>query len=147
MIDCLPFFLIEAEIALYPANADGTPNTDAPYWFGCCARNLDMVHVRHNVKIARTGARTPRSYTTNEEHMISIARVWAVERSTQLDFVPTKNQRFVMQITWHDRQQDKGYQRVYSGVTAEEFSQRSNGVLESNAMQQWRAETMEQSAC
>lgn len=121
----LPFVLHEATVNLYEAKPDGTANLQAPVWFGCRAHGINLVMSWEEVQTAASGATARTAHQLNEEHTMDFERVWVVPRaameaptrSAMVEFVPTRNARFVLHILWHDRESGLGCQRIYWGVS------------------------------
>lgn len=136
------FTLLEARIWLYPTGADGNPLRDYPVWIGAGAENLKLTDSLMEVETRETGAPHPLVDHIGEEHQVEIERIWKVSRTGQ-DFTLVPNQKFVLVVVWtEDGRGQQWKERVYHGVTMRSDARASQGVLETNQSQQFRAESM-----
>jgi hypothetical protein len=151
--DSVPFLLGEAQVALYYADANGQAILTAPIWFGVEAQDCSMLESRESFFQASTGARGYTEYQGNSIHRIEIGRAWAlpaqsgVDRTIMREFMPARNQRFVMQFAWQDRETQLTHQRIYFNVVFQAQDLRSRRALDFNQRQRCSAEWMEENAC
>lgn len=152
----VPFLLGEAEVSLFYQAADGSAITGSPIWFGVEAQQMRMSKTRESFRQASTGARGVTTYQGNSIHRIEIGRAWVLptesgvngfQKVIMREFVPARNQRFVMQLAWLDKETKLTHQRIYFGVVFESENLNSRGALEFNQRQSCSAEWMEENAC
>lgn len=153
--DTVPLFLGEAEVNLYYQAADGTAIIGTPLWFGCVASQVRMDEARESFDVASTGARGISTYQGNSVHRIDIGRVWVLPvqnnppamESVMTEFVPARNQRFVLQFSWLEKQYKLVHQRLYFGAVFRSLNLNSRGALQFDQRQLLSATYMEQNAC
>jgi hypothetical protein len=151
--DAIPFLLGEAEVELYYAGANGQPISSVPIWFGVKAQDCAMLESRQSFMTASTGARGFTEYQGNSIHRIEIGRAWALptqsgaDRTIMREFMPARNQRFVLQFAWLDRTTGLTHQRLYFNVVFQSQDLRSRRALDFNQRQRCSAEWMEENAC
>ena len=110
--------LIEAQVALYSAQADGTPG--AAIWSGQVAERLSVRESWLTVQTRPTGAQYPVNHPLVPTYDISIDRVWALPLSNLIGFQPTAG-NYVLQIVWTQDDEDENsgtwHRRTFYGVT------------------------------
>jgi hypothetical protein len=137
MSDRLPFFLHEALISLYFAGSDGNPLGNA-IWSGAYANGLRFNHALEEVTLKGSGDLYGTTHHVDEENIISIERTWIVQKTDLVDFMPARNQQYVLQIVW---QQGKYVlQRTFYGVTGRSLDQVSRGTNQLITEQIFRAQ-------
>lgn len=129
-----PLLLLDAAVSLFYANAAGDPLDANPLWFGAQAHQLVLTGSYETTQMAATGAANPRMYQGNEQFAVSMDKVWALQNSVLRTFRPERNQRFVLQIAWHDKRLNRGVQRIYYGVmfNGDTLSSQGTGSFISN---------------
>jgi hypothetical protein len=137
MSDRLPFFLHEALVALYVADSNGQP-LGAALWSGAYANGLRFSHALDEVLVAASGDRYRTAYHVDEENVITIDRTWILLKTTLTDFMPGRNQQYVLQITW--QQGNYVFQRTFYGVTGRNLDQNSVGTNQILTNQVFRAQ-------
>lgn len=143
MSDYEPYLLAEAVLSLYPAGADGMAITSAAVWWGACANRLRMRMDLEEVRLKRSGARYTKTFHIDEEHAIEVERTWVVQKNAPNDFVPGRNQQYVLEIVWAALRAGLApvwHRRTYFGVTGRSIEWDSRGVLQIINQQQWRAQ-------
>jgi hypothetical protein len=124
-----PFFLSEANLALYPMGSNGTASGTAVWWGGL-ALGLRLQAELAGVKLAASGSPYETNHQVSERHTIEVERTWLIRKSNPgVDVQLRRNDRYVLQITWSQG----GYwtQRTYYGVTFESGELRSVGTNQS----------------
>lgn len=114
--------LLEAQLTLYPANADGSPDTTRPIWSGAPAERLTTRERWIVVETRPTGARHPRKHPLVAQYGLSIGRVWALPLSNLTGFHPDETS-YVLDVVWRDEEpsgQRPWHRRTFYGVTIAE---------------------------
>jgi len=106
--------LIEAQITLYAAQADGTPG-DA-IWSGQVAEKLSVRERWLTVQTRPTGAAYPVNHPLVPTYEIAIDRVWALPLSNLIGFQPGAG-NYVLQVVWTDEDSGNWHRRTFYGVT------------------------------
>jgi len=140
MNDRIPYMLHEAVLSLYPAAADGQAIVAAPVWSGALATGLRMSMEFEEVKLQGAGERYTTAHHVDEEHVLTIDRTWLIRRAAPTDFVPRRNQQYVLEWVWYDSRERTWYQRQYFGVTARRVEWTSAGTNHFGTQQVWRAQ-------
>lgn len=139
------YTLLEATIALYPADALGQPITTTPIWMGACAENLRLVQQMKVVETTPGGRLYPKRHPLVATHEIQIGRIWVLPDTIgSADYVLTTG-RMVMDILWEDEDSDGWQRRTYYGVTAKGYDLASVDKIHSTADQTFDAEYYSQS--
>lgn len=136
--DQLPFFLHEAVITLFPAQADGQSLAGGAIWSGALATHLAIRSSLEEMKIAGSGDLYMRAMHLDEEHIIDIARTWILQRYALADFFPARNQQYVLQIVYTS--DGVWYQRTFFGVTGRVVAHESQGTNQFVVSQTFRAQ-------
>ena len=125
--------LLEATVTLYPANADDSPQTDAPIWSGAPAENLRLPEKWIKRQTRPSGAAYPVNHPLIPEYEITIGRVWVLETANLAGW-QTGAGRYVLDITWVEAETLDWHRQTYYGVTVSERGQDArdveNGFLE-----------------
>jgi hypothetical protein len=138
MSDLLPLFLYEATLSLYPVSAEEIPLTDAPVWWGAAANELRLSQDYDEILMMSSGAKRVTAHHLDERHGIEIERTWILQKGSLKDFVPQRNQRYVLEIVWESN--GYWYRRNYFGVTGRSVGWDSNRTLSFGNKQSYRAE-------
>ena len=138
MSDQIPFFLHEAMLSLYATGADGLPSGGA-IWAGGQANGLRFSHALDEIVVRKSGAAYGKAYHIDEENLLTIERTWLLQKSVLVDFMPARNQQYILQIIW----QADGciFQRTFFGVTGRNVEQNSRGTNQFLLNQTWRAQS------
>ncbi len=142
MSDLDPLFLYEANLSLYPTAADGTALLDCPIWWGAVANHLRLGMSLEEMRVAGSGDRYRTAHHIDEDHTIDIDRTWLLSKQNVADFIPTRNQQYVLVMVWES--EGVWYQRTYYGVTALALSWDSRGTLHFGHGQRFRAQRFDQ---
>lgn len=137
MSDRLPYFLHEAIVSLYPAAGDGSL-TGAAVWSGAYANGLRFSHSLEELVLSGSGDLYGTARHIDEANIIAIDRTWILRKTDLTDFMPVRNQQYVLQITW----QSGGYifVRTFYGVTGRSIEQNSQGTNQFLTNQVFRAQ-------
>lgn len=142
------FFLGDAEISCWKESTatPGTPDISQPVFLGVCAESLSLGESPREIEVWPTGATHPLIRHAGSVHSIRIDRLWAPEKSgsTLSDYRPQQNQRLVLRIEWEDAPGTPRLRRDYTGVVGGDWEVASNGVLQFNGTQAFRAENYTQ---
>lgn len=143
--DCIPFFLHEAIVSLYPAAADGSSLTGLAIWSGALANKMSVRSALEELKVMGSGAAYATANHIDEEHIIDIARSWILRRSALADFFPVRNQQYVMEVVWMEENVDAvlgqaWYKRTFYGVTGRAINHDSLGTNQFVVNQTFRAQ-------
>lgn len=138
MSDRIPFLLSEAVLNLYPAAADGTSLTSAAVWSGALANQLKLRSALEEMKIAGSGAAYATAMHIDEEHLIEITRSWILRKQFLQDFMPARNQQYVLEMVWSAS--GLWYKRTYLGVTGRVVTTESRGTNQFIVGQTFRAQ-------
>lgn len=131
------FTLSAATINLYLIDGDGAVVAD-PVWMGACAEGLRMAYRFEKVVSRPTGVPYPKVHHINEEHEVTIDRVWVLNGG---EFEMQRNQRFILVIEWEDSDWEAGsHKRTYYGVTNNSADLVSQEVHELKQNQVFNAE-------
>ena len=114
MSDRIPFFLSEAQLALYLPAADGLP-TGPALWCGGFANRLKLELGYEEVVIRGSGDAYGTAHHVDESHGIQLGQTWLVQLPSLADWKPVRNQPYVLQIVWSSGPNQ--LQRTYYGVT------------------------------
>ena len=106
--------LIEAQVTLYQAQADGTPGQ--AIWSGQVAEGLQVRERWLVVQTRPTGAPYPVNHPLVPTYEIAIDRVWALPLSSLIGFQPGTG-NYVLQIVWTDEDSGNWHRRTFYGVT------------------------------
>lgn len=121
------FTVSAATVSLYQIDGDGEVVGD-PVWLGACAEGVKLAYRFEQVVSRPTGVPYPKVHHVNEEHEISIERLWVVDGQ---EFQMERNQRFIMQIEWEEPSGGSGtHTRTYYGVTNQSADMESREVFE-----------------
>lgn len=125
-----PFFLHEALLTLYLADATGDKLTSAnPVWMGALANNLSFDMELDQRKFFSSGDEFLSTQQMDEEHIIEIERTWFVRKATGKAFELRRNQKYVLEIVWYEPRFRTWHRRIYYGVTSGRLGRRSAGPL------------------
>ena len=105
--------LIEAQVTLYAAQADGTPGQ--AIWNGQVAEKLSVRERWLVVQTRPTGAAYPVNHPLVPTYEISIDRVWALPLSNLIGFQPGAG-NYVLQVVWTDEDSGNWHRRTFYGV-------------------------------
>jgi len=144
MKDTIPYFLHEAVLSLYAASADGMSASGVAIWSGELATGLRMEVSFDEVKLQGAGERYTSAHPIDEEHLIEVERTWLIRRSAPADFVPSRQQPYVLELVWYEPEQKTWYQRRYVGVTPRRVQWQSVGTNQFGTHQVWRARQLVQ---
>lgn len=108
--------LLECVLTLYPQNADGTPNLDAPIWSGVPAQNLRVADRWIKVETRPTGAPYPIKHPLVPQFEISVERVWALSAENLAGVIPDQG-TCVLDIAWTEEFSGQWHRETYYGVT------------------------------
>lgn len=108
--------LLECVLTLYPQNADGTANLDAPIWSGIPAQNLRVADRWIKIETKPTGAPYPIKHPLVPQFEISIERVWALYVEN-LDGVVPDQSTCVLDIVWTEELSGQWHRETFYGVT------------------------------
>jgi hypothetical protein len=110
--------LLDATLALYPADVDGAPLTAFPVWMGACAERVRLNSPWTTVETRPSGRSFPRQHPLFAAHEVSIDRVWVNPLSDQASFIPTGH-TYVLDLVWQDPEdpEERWKRRTYFGVT------------------------------
>jgi hypothetical protein len=140
------YTLLEATLALYPADATGQPITTTPIWMGACAENLRLAQSMKVVETTPGGRAYPKRHPLVATHDIQIGRIWVLPDATgSSDYVLPTGQ-MVLDILWEDEEGDGWQRRTYYGVTAKSYDLSSVEKIHSTADQTFDAEYYSQSS-
>ena len=114
MINTIVLNLLEAQVTLYAAQADGTPGQ--AIWSGQVAEKLSVRERWLVVQTRPTGAAYPVNHPLVPTYEISIDRVWALPLSNLIGFQPGAG-NYVLQVVWTDEDSGKWHRRTFYGVT------------------------------
>jgi len=114
MNDAIVLNLIEAQVTLYAAQADGTPG-DA-IWSGQVAERLSVRERWLTVQTRPTGAAYPVNHPLAPTYEIAIDRVWALPLNNLIGFQPGAG-NYVLQVVWTDEDSGNWHRRTFYGVT------------------------------
>lgn len=142
----IPFFLHEAVLTLYPAAADGTALEGAAVWWGALANRLRHRMDYDEVLIAGSGESYATAHHVDEQHIIEIDRSWLLRKHLLSDFVPGRNQQYVLEAVFNSGPlADRWwYRRTWFGLTARSVNWDSNGANQFLMGQVWRAQRFTQ---
>jgi hypothetical protein len=114
MLNTVVLNLLEAQVTLYAAQADGTPG--GAIWSGQVAERL-TVHERWlTVQTRPTGAAYPVNHPLVPTYEIAIDRVWALPLSNLIGFKPGAG-NYVLQVVWMDEDSGNWHRRTFYGAT------------------------------
>lgn len=125
--------LLEATLTLYPANSDGTPDTSSPLWTGVKAERVEIHERWETAQTRSSGAKFPKRHPIVQTYEVTVGRVWALPLSELDGFVPGRNERFVLDLTWRDEDAypdgaGQWHRRTFYGVTLGERSLESREI-------------------
>lgn len=136
--DHIPFFLHEAVLTLYPAAADGSSLTELAVWSGALANQLKVRSALEPFKITGSGEFYATEHHIDEEHLIEIERTWILRRQFLQDFMPARNQQYVLEMVWSV--DNVWYKRAFLGVTGRSVILESRGTNQFVTGQVFRAQ-------
>jgi hypothetical protein len=146
----IPFFLHEAVLTLYPASADGAL-LGAAVWSGALANSLRMSRQYEEVKVMGAGERYATAHAVDEEHVLTVERTWILRRALPQDFVPGRNQQYLLEIVWSEDPamyraglQRAWHRRTYYGVTGRSIEEQSVRTNQFAVHQTFRAQRFAQ---
>lgn len=119
--------LLEATLTLYPANTDGTPDTSLALWTGVRAERVEIHERWESVQTRASGAKFPKRHNIVQSYEVTVGRVWVLPGQTLNGFVPGRNDRYVLDLTWRDEDAypegaQQWHRRTFYGVTLGERS-------------------------
>jgi hypothetical protein len=136
--DNIPFFLHEAVLTLYPAAADGSSLTGQAIWSGALANQLKLRSSLEPLRLMGSGERYATEHHIDEEHAIEIERTWILRKQFLRDFLPGRNQQYVLELVW--TADGVWYKRTYLGVTGRSVGLESRGTNQFLSAQVFRAQ-------
>lgn len=140
MSDLLPLFLYEATLSLYPVADDGSALMDQPIWWGAVANNLRLSLEYDEVRMAGSGDAYPSAHHVDEQHFIDIERTWVLRKTALADYLPQRNQRYVLELVWES--EGFWYKRTYFGVTGRSAGLDSVRALQFGNRLSYRAQSL-----
>ena len=138
----VPYFLYEAVLSLYPEGPQGGAVMGTPLWWGAVANGLSLSTDLEGVRLMSSGAPYAKTHHVDESHSIEVERTWVIRKTAGVDFVPQRNQRYVLELVWES--QGFWYRRMYFGVTGEGVRWESSRALQFGNRQVYRAESFTQ---
>ena len=128
--------LLEATVALYPANTDGTPQLDAPLFIGAPAENLHGFERWLKKETAPTGAKYPREHPLVPQYEVTIGRIWALPEDSVLDW-QADHAQYVLDVLWVEEETQAWHRKTFYGVTVNEHGWDAkdveNGLVENQS--------------
>jgi len=123
------FTLLEATISLYPANADGSPNTGSPIWTGVPAENLIAKERWIKTETRPSGAPYPRKHPLIQQYEISMARVWALQLTNTAGLVMAAG-KYVLDVVSVEEETGNWHRETFYNVTISDRSRSSRSIDE-----------------
>lgn len=135
--DPIPFFLHEATLSLFLADANGEP-AGPPIWCGALANRLRARLELTGPRVRGSGERYHTQHHTAEEHTLEIDRSWILRKTSLGDFQPGRGTQYVLLLVWYSN----GYwhSRTYYGVTAQTVNWDSQSTNQFLHGQVWKAQ-------
>lgn len=112
--DRQPFFLSEAQISLYRADANGNPST-GKLWIGGFVNELETLMDFDEVLMSSSGDNYSTAHHVDENHVLNLKQTWIIFMPTVQDWKPARNQPYVLQLVWTIN--GVWLRRTYYGVT------------------------------
>ena len=119
-INQVVFDLLEAEVTLYPANADGTPQLANPVWTGAPAERLTARAAWIKQETRPTGAKHPRHHPLIPQYQIEIGRVWLIDDALAPTGFESDYNQYVLDVVWTDADSGQWHRKTFYGVTISE---------------------------
>lgn len=138
MSDRLPFFLREAQVSLWLADAAGQPAGDT-VWFGGFLNRLRAALDYEEVIVKPSGAYYGAAHHVDEAHTLNFGQSWLIQKPSLTDWKPGRNQTYVLQLVWTS--ENCWLRRVYYGVTWRSLALDSRGTNQFLADQTVRAQS------
>jgi len=133
------FTLDNAEISLYRSNAAGNDKAGDALYAGACAYGLRLAYSFDEVESWPTGSQYAVIHHINEQHEISIERLWLID-SDGNEFEMERNALYVLEVKWVDHDAPTAWRmRTYYGVTNRSANLDSQSVHEFVQPQVFRA--------
>jgi hypothetical protein len=129
--DLWPLMLYEAVLSLYAAGPDDAAWRAIRSGGGRWPTGLRLSLEYDELLMMSSGDNYQRAHHLDERHTIEIERTWLLPKTSLADFVPQRNQRYVLEIVWNADGQ--WYRRTYSG---RDRSNRGLGLPTSIAVRQ-----------
>lgn len=160
------FTVPEAIVSVYPTDANGEAITASPVWLGASVKGLHITERLVEVVDHPSGAPYGVAHHIDEEHSISMERLWIAETplvsppedlaialaatdigqpfgvTNGTDYRLRRNMRYIVPIIWQDESDPTSFiYRVYYGVTDQSHNLSASGADgEKTSVITWRAE-------
>jgi len=132
----IPFFLREAALALYVADANGAP-TGSSIWWALC-NSLTQLDTHHGVQLAASGAAAETNHVTHTDTELQLEKTWLLRPYALTQFKPQPATQYVLAATWTVK--GYWYRRLFTGLTPRTQGWNSQGTNSFLQNETWRAE-------